>query len=402
MVGELDKSLPLSRSERKCAGVGCLALDLLHGLHMLCRNCGFEQAEPPECASCGVALEQRPATPSGFGGSAAASGRQAPPLIVIIAAALAVILIAALTLGGDDASDAAASPLADSAAAAPGTDPVDSSPANGGSAPAGRIAARLEDENPSRNPIERARNATVFLKTSWGSGSGFFVTADCLILTNRHVIRFGDGRISRMEDDLDSANARLEEARRYIREKARFFNSRCTDCSEEAWQRFIGEDLAALERYDDVLHQRRNQILDLKYYDQPQAILADGSEHEINVETVSDEYDLALLRMSGSGCPALQPGLEDDLQLGETLYTIGNPRGLLHKVTSGVFSGFVEGDDGERVIQTDAPINPGNSGGPLINTNGLVVGVNTAVLKDSAGIGLAIPISMALEELGLD
>jgi S1-C subfamily serine protease len=90
-------------------------------------------------------------------------------------------------------------------------------------------------------------------------------------------------------------------------------------------------------------------------------------------------------------------GSSTELEVGERLFTIGNPVGLAYTVTSGVFSG--QRSDGEqRLLQTDAPINPGNSGGPLLEENGQVVGINTLVLRGAQGIGFAIPIETAYEE----
>ena len=79
------------------------------------------------------------------------------------------------------------------------------------------------------------------------------------------------------------------------------------------------------------------------------------------------------------------------------LFTIGSPSGLTYSVTSGVFSGFREDESG-RFLQTDAPINPGNSGGPLIMQNGQVVGVNTAILEGTEGIGFSLPIEYVVSE----
>ena len=76
------------------------------------------------------------------------------------------------------------------------------------------------------------------------------------------------------------------------------------------------------------------------------------------------------------------------------------PVGLGHSVTSGVFSGHRE-IEGVALLQTDAPINPGNSGGPLVDETGRVLGINTLKLRDTDGIGFAIPYSTALREQNL-
>ena len=86
--------------------------------------------------------------------------------------------------------------------------------------------------------------------------------------------------------------------------------------------------------------------------------------------------------------------------IGETVIAIGNPFGLTHTVTTGVVSALdrsVRAEDRvyRHFIQTDASINPGNSGGPLLNIDGDVIGINTAIYQKAQGIGFAIPINMA-------
>lgn len=84
---------------------------------------------------------------------------------------------------------------------------------------------------------------------------------------------------------------------------------------------------------------------------------------------------------------------------GDKVYTIGSPVGLRNTVTSGIFSGYRSySGDNQLYLQTDAAINPGNSGGPLIDENGYVRGVNTMILRDTEGIGFAIPIDVVFEE----
>ncbi len=86
--------------------------------------------------------------------------------------------------------------------------------------------------------------------------------------------------------------------------------------------------------------------------------------------------------------------------LGETVIAIGNPLGLGHSITTGIVSSVKRrvnlGNHFSSVfIQTDALINPGNSGGPLINVNGELVGINTAIARQAQGIGFSIPIDTA-------
>jgi S1-C subfamily serine protease len=254
-----------------------------------------------------------------------------------------------------------------------------------------------------RNPIERAALATVFIETSWGQGSGFFVSPDCTLVTNRHVIEFDPELLATLELDLEQAEEQLEAARRYTQARANELARRCRTCTAEERRRMLERETESVESYGELIDERRNTLYDVQFQDHPVAVLADGSELELEVTAVSETYDLALARVAtadGTDCAFLQPASEDDLALGSRLFTLGSPVGLRNKVTSGVFSGFLE-QDGERVVQTDAPINPGNSGGPLVDEEGAVVGVNTAVLRGAQGIGFAIPSSTIARELGV-
>jgi Do/DeqQ family serine protease len=114
------------------------------------------------------------------------------------------------------------------------------------------------------------------------------------------------------------------------------------------------------------------------------------------------ETDIAVLQISGSNLTAVPIGDSDRLQGGDFVLAIGNPFGLGQTVTSGIISALGRSNLGiegyEDFIQTDASINPGNSGGPLVDLQGRVVGINTAILAPgggNVGIGFAVPISMA-------
>ena len=117
----------------------------------------------------------------------------------------------------------------------------------------------------------------------------------------------------------------------------------------------------------------------------------------------SYELDLAVLKIEGTkDFPILPLGKADDVNVGDWVVAIGNPYGFDHTVTVGVLSAkerpiSIPDEKGTReykhLLQTDASINPGNSGGPLLNLNGEVIGINTAVSSQAQGIGFAIPTS---------
>jgi Do/DeqQ family serine protease len=130
--------------------------------------------------------------------------------------------------------------------------------------------------------------------------------------------------------------------------------------------------------------------------------LLDGREILAKVVGTDPSSDLAVLKLdSKERLPFAPVGRSDDLMIGETVIAIGNPFGLAHTVTTGVVSAVHRNfKAGDRTlfdfIQTDASINPGNSGGPLLDIDGRLIGVNTAILGErSAGIGFAIPIDRA-------
>ncbi len=129
--------------------------------------------------------------------------------------------------------------------------------------------------------------------------------------------------------------------------------------------------------------------------------LKDGREFTAQIVGADSDSDLAVLRISSpTALPDITMGDSSNLMIGETAIAIGNPFGFSNTVTTGVISATnrsVRTDDMvyHDFIQTDASINPGNSGGPLLNINGELIGINTAIYAKAQGIGFAIPINTA-------
>lgn len=129
----------------------------------------------------------------------------------------------------------------------------------------------------------------------------------------------------------------------------------------------------------------------------------DGHKYKATVVGSDPESDLAVLRIpTDHKLPVITFGNSDSLRVGDTVLAIGNPFGVGQTVTSGIVSALGRSHLGintfENFIQTDAAINPGNSGGALIDTNGTLIGINTAIYSQSGGsmgIGFAIPVSLA-------
>jgi len=140
---------------------------------------------------------------------------------------------------------------------------------------------------------------------------------------------------------------------------------------------------------------------------------SDGSDLPARIVRVSEDTDLALIKVDATGLHAAAIGDSAALMVGQTAIAIGSPLGsYTETVTRGIISGLnreitvTDESTGRRatlggLIQTDAAINPGNSGGPLLDGAGNVVGINTAIASNAEGLGFAIPIAAASELIGL-
>jgi serine protease Do len=124
-----------------------------------------------------------------------------------------------------------------------------------------------------------------------------------------------------------------------------------------------------------------------------------GVQHDAKVIGTDQETDLAVIKVDiDRSLPAAKMGNSDSMQVGDWVLAVGSPFGLSETVTAGIVSAkgrdIVPGKQFQTFIQTDAAINPGNSGGPLVNMNGEVIGINTAILSETnayAGVGFALP-----------
>jgi serine protease Do len=133
-----------------------------------------------------------------------------------------------------------------------------------------------------------------------------------------------------------------------------------------------------------------------------EVILADRRQYKGKVVATDPKTDVAVVKINATNLPIVPWADSSTLAVGEFVLAIGNPLGLSRSVTFGIVSAVGRADVGvadfEDFIQTDAPINPGNSGGALVNVNGELVGINTAIASPtggSVGVGFAIPSNMA-------
>ena len=291
--------------------------------------------------------------------------------------------------------------------------------------------------SPSNN-IVKARLATVVVKNSMGFGSGFFITGDGYLLTNRHVVAPSEGlkekllakgeslygkqkkykeNINQLQDQSKRLARAKKDLERVLKEKK---IQDINPDSKSALLKKISDIEAAHKKVDSILRSviRKKEALekDISEFEKGRdrilrpfglkILLADDSESSCSIISISHRYDLALLKVQGDDRPFLEPADIKLLSHGNPLYAIGSPMDLSLKntVTSGIFSGLRKfnvpplGD--VPYIQTNAQVNRGNSGGPLITQEGKVVGINTwGFKKDVAeGLNFAIPIDVALRE----
>jgi len=176
-----------------------------------------------------------------------------------------------------------------------------------------------------------------------------------------------------------------------------FFGSQMPNIPQEKVQRGFGSGFVVSS---DGLILTNAHVVDGS--DQVNITLKDGRTFEGKVMGTDSLTDVAVIKIEAEDLPAVSFADSEQLQPGEWAIAIGNPLGLDNTVTTGIVSATGRsssqiGVADKRVsfIQTDAAINPGNSGGPLLNAQGEVIGINTAIIQNAQGLGFAIPVNTA-------
>jgi len=291
------------------------------------------------------------------------------------------------------------------------------------------LAAKLNEKYQPNSPIEQASLAVVAIKATVGEGSGFFISGDGYILTNRHVAKPTEtpqwqalqkqlkesGEAYREADKiLRNERVRLNKMERelkdYREEIDRADDNYSKRVAEEDYKYFLNQYLEQKSNYKAV---KRNYTFSKKEYEETRRefnilnysasikkdfkiILKDETEVTAHLVSVSDKHDLALLKLERYQTPFIRPADSEFLKQGTKVFVIGNPIGLKDVITSGVVAGFKE----EHII-TDATVLPGNSGGPLTTEQGEVAGIITlkiAQFTETVGFGGAISIDTAYSE----
>lgn len=292
------------------------------------------------------------------------------------------------------------------------------------------LARQLESRFGQPEGITRHSLAVVAIETALGQGSGFFVSRFGHIVTNRHVVRPDSmPQWQDLQTRLQEAEANLAQTREALDAEQRYLASLEADL--ETLQRFIAgepagssrrreaererERLAGIHarrkaRYNEVASEYRTeksrfdaQRDELKFQGAVAGVaqsfkiyLKDDTRLQARLVSLSDTWDLALLQLEGYTTPVLPLASGTGAVQGARVYAIGSPLGIRDSVTSGIVTRL-----DRDYLFTDAQILPGNSGGPLLNEEGVVLGVNTLkVAQQSAlapGFGAAIPVDRVRE-----
>jgi hypothetical protein len=276
------------------------------------------------------------------------------------------------------------------------------------------------------NEIETATLATVAIESTFGYGTGVFVTDDGYIVTNKHVIRqiTGPGTtddpaatskadaLDRYDAQIETETQRMEQARADLDAFRRYIDIQPESPTRQYNETRYREGLQRLQRWEKSIHEQRQKLASERSAFQATMLqqrvdasiaglnrhftvyLADNRPLFAYVVEISKDHDLALLKVDGYTTPFLTPENPFASAQGEPVYAIGNPVKLRNSVTAGVISGF-EG----IFVKTNAQIYPGNSGGPLVTAQGRVIGINTfkKLTHKFEGLGFAISIKVAMD-----
>jgi S1-C subfamily serine protease len=292
------------------------------------------------------------------------------------------------------------------------------------------LKSRLEAKFSSGSLVQNITFSVVGIETAMGSGSGFFVTEDGYVVTNKHVVRpnrtsnaeereknleQAARKLDRMREQLDQEKTylddyqgKLERYRQDLEKRSGAQNSLDWQEYRDYEQRYL-ERRAEFDRSSELFEQQKSEYESLRNdfsfksslagaAQRFKMVLKDDTELSAKLVSLSEEHDLALLKLDGYQTPALGLNRENPVNQGDVVYAIGSPMGMRDSVTKGIVT-RIEKD----YVVTDAQILPGNSGGPLVTEQGEVIGVNTLKYAQDVmaeGFGKSIPASIVRQEFG--
>ncbi len=290
------------------------------------------------------------------------------------------------------------------------------------------LKKELQEKYHPENDVDAAAMATVTVTSSIGTGSGFFVSDNGYLLTNRHVIRGDERQAEAVDQAIEYINDQVEiaEGEFELREKQLAREKTILDEMKAAIEK-VSTRSSQKERLEKQYQDRLEYYQALKKdYEQKQANFKtgkkkyrEGKTNYANQQAVagvnrnfkitlknkeilyayliraSNDHDLALLKVDGCKTPFIYPAEMSGVAQRQKVWAIGSPLNIADTMKDGTVSGFTD-----KYIQTNAQIYPGNSGGPLVNKKGQVIGINTLkeLTRNFEGMGFAIPIDTALDE----
>ena len=292
------------------------------------------------------------------------------------------------------------------------------------------LLQQLEANYSPSSPIEKSTLAVVKIETFAGTGSGFFVSGDGYIITNKHVVRprenktwqQNEEKLEQQQERFDRRKAAIDREQKAIsryekelaafkREMERMPKNRRAAKEEEYrdyaqrleqrkrdWNQALRDYRTNYDKFKDYMSDRSWRSANANAQRRFKIYIKDKTELNANLVSLSEKYDLALLKLDGYVTPLLSISGDSRPAQGETVFAMGSPLGLNDYVTSGIVTRVTN-----KSIVTDAQILPGNSGGPLVTPEGEVIGVNTQKLSStqsmgSDGFGIAIPVSVVRAE----
>lgn len=291
------------------------------------------------------------------------------------------------------------------------------------------LEALLTDRFMPDTPVEKASLSVVAIETPLIQGSGFFISEHGHILTNKHIVRPSETTEWKEKEE------KLQETDRLYRKSDRAMNiergrlkemeaalkdyRKAIDRADDDYAKRVAE--AEYKLFMDRYHDRKLEyrLVKQEYLDNKREherarrdfnifsstsilakrfkiIIKNDEELTAQLVSVSDEHDLALLKLDHYKTPYIRPGKIDSLRHGMKVFAIGSPLGMKDVITSGVIAGIKEGN-----VITDATILPGSSGGPLLTADGEVIGINSLRVSQvigGEGFGVAISIESALSD----
>jgi len=295
--------------------------------------------------------------------------------------------------------------------------------------PSRDLAAKLFKTYKPNTPVEKASLSVVAIHSTLGKGSGFFVSDDGYVLTNKHVVKPTETtewqelkeNYKEAKENYGQANALLrregarlkkmdKELKDYRRAIDNAKNSYAKRMAEQEYQLWRRRYLDYKRDYDEAkrTYQSRKKVYETARREfnlksssavlkkNFKIVLKDSTELTARLISTSKENDLALLKISRYQTPFIKSADVGTLRQGMRVFAIGNPLGIKNVMTSGVVSQIRK-----EYVVTDATVLPGSSGGPLVTDKGEVVGVNSKRLSQvvgGEGFGVAISMNIAFTE----